>query len=119
MIISILAASFTVNILAPYFCFLILLGSVFLGEFSCFSGLQGYPERNLAQISWTDPSCEHLLPAVLNLVGILFDAFILVNMLPIASIIRSLTDAELWSLLKAFANEFLINKASVDLMARL
>lgn len=95
MIISILAAFFTVNILAPYFCFLILIGYVFLRKFYYFSGLQGYPERNLAQISWTDPSCEHLLPAVLNLVGILFDTFILVNTLPKAGIIRSLTGAEL------------------------
>lgn len=116
---SILAAFFTVNILAPYFCFLILIWYVFLGEFYCFSGLQGYPERNLAQISWMDPSREHLLPAVLNLVGILFDTFILVNMLPKAGIIRKLTGAELWSLLETFGNEFLINKASADLVARL
>lgn len=66
-----------------------------------------------------DPSCEHLLPAVPNLVGIVFDAFSLVNMLPKTSIIRSLTGAELWSLLETFGNEFLINKASADLVARL
>lgn len=65
-----------------------------------------------------DPSCEHLLPAVLNLVGILFDAFILVNMLLKASI-KSLIGAELWSLLETFSNEFVINKASADLVARL